>query len=155
MGGFSKAIYLAFYIRDAHWRYLANTTEPSMCGGDAALCQITLTTCYYRCCRRKNFRLLTILKNINDRIGRGASPPPRMRDDVVQRVPRRNTSSSGCASVDDCDERPLTSSSQTSVDHVHVVAQSCKRPIILDSFVVPSLPRLHNCFYHSHRSLQT
>jgi len=23
------------------------TTEPSMCGGDAALCQITLTTCYY------------------------------------------------------------------------------------------------------------
>jgi len=26
-------------------RHLANTTEPSMCGGDAALCQITLTTC--------------------------------------------------------------------------------------------------------------
>jgi len=25
-------------------RYLANTTEPSICGGDAALCQITLTT---------------------------------------------------------------------------------------------------------------
>ena len=25
----------------------ANTTEPSVCGGDAALCQITLTTCYY------------------------------------------------------------------------------------------------------------
>jgi len=22
-------------------------TEPSMCGGDAALCQITLTTCYF------------------------------------------------------------------------------------------------------------
>jgi len=31
----------------AHWRHLANTTEPSVCGGDAALCQITLTTCYY------------------------------------------------------------------------------------------------------------
>jgi len=29
---------------DAHWRHLANTTEPSVCGGDAALCQITLTT---------------------------------------------------------------------------------------------------------------
>jgi len=29
----------------AHWRQLANTTEPSMCGGDAALCQINLTTC--------------------------------------------------------------------------------------------------------------
>ena len=27
-------------------RYLVNTTEPSVCGGDAALCQITLTTCW-------------------------------------------------------------------------------------------------------------
>ena len=25
---------------------VGNTTEPSICGGDAALCQITLTTCY-------------------------------------------------------------------------------------------------------------
>jgi len=31
----------------AHWRNLANTIEPSMSGGDAALGQITLTTCYY------------------------------------------------------------------------------------------------------------
>jgi len=31
----------------AHWRHLANTTEPSMCGGDAALCQITLITCCF------------------------------------------------------------------------------------------------------------
>jgi len=30
----------------SHWRHLANTIEPSMCGSDAALCQITLTTCY-------------------------------------------------------------------------------------------------------------
>jgi len=29
----------------AHWRNLGNTIEPSMCGGDAACCQITLTTC--------------------------------------------------------------------------------------------------------------
>ena len=29
-----------------HWRHLANTTEPSMCGGDAALYQVTLSTCY-------------------------------------------------------------------------------------------------------------
>ena len=28
-----------------HWRHLANTTEPSVCCGDAALRQITLTTC--------------------------------------------------------------------------------------------------------------
>jgi len=30
----------------AHWRHLANTIEPSVCGGDAVLCQITLTTWY-------------------------------------------------------------------------------------------------------------
>jgi len=30
----------------AHWPNLANTTEPSVCGGDATLCQISLTTCY-------------------------------------------------------------------------------------------------------------
>ena len=32
----------------AHWRNLANTTEPSMCCGDAALRQITLTTRLYK-----------------------------------------------------------------------------------------------------------
>jgi len=26
----------------AHWHHLANTSEPSVCGGDVALCQITL-----------------------------------------------------------------------------------------------------------------
>jgi len=30
----------------AHWRHPANTTEPSACGGDATLCQLTLTTCH-------------------------------------------------------------------------------------------------------------
>jgi len=29
----------------AHWRHLANTTEPSMCSDDAACCQIAFTTC--------------------------------------------------------------------------------------------------------------
>jgi len=38
--------FFAFYISGIHWRHLANTTEPFMCGGDAALCQITLTACY-------------------------------------------------------------------------------------------------------------
>jgi len=28
-----------------YWRNLANTIEPSVCGGDVALCQITVTTC--------------------------------------------------------------------------------------------------------------
>jgi len=31
----------------AHWLHLANTIELSMCGGDAAVCQITLTTCFF------------------------------------------------------------------------------------------------------------
>ena len=30
----------------AHWRHLANTIELSVRGGDAALCQVTLTTCW-------------------------------------------------------------------------------------------------------------
>ena len=36
-------ISLAFCIWVAHWRHLANMAEPSVCGGDAALCHITLT----------------------------------------------------------------------------------------------------------------
>jgi len=31
------------HIWDAHWRRLANTTEPSVCSGDAVLCPITST----------------------------------------------------------------------------------------------------------------
>jgi len=31
----------------AYLRHLANTIEPSMRGGDAALCQVTLTTGFY------------------------------------------------------------------------------------------------------------
>jgi len=38
----------------AQWCHLANTIEPSVCGGDTASCQITLTTCAFRlqtlCC---------------------------------------------------------------------------------------------------------
>jgi len=33
----------------AHSRNLANTIEPSECGSDAALCHITLTTCFHFC----------------------------------------------------------------------------------------------------------
>jgi len=32
---------------DAHWRTLVNTNELSVCSSNVALCQITLTTCYY------------------------------------------------------------------------------------------------------------
>jgi len=37
----------------AHWHHVANTIEPSACGGDAALCQITLTTCSVCLSRRQ------------------------------------------------------------------------------------------------------
>ena len=33
----------------AHWRHLANTIEPSVCGSDAALCQIDHLFCYLFC----------------------------------------------------------------------------------------------------------
>ena len=32
---------------NAYWRNMANAIEPSVCCGDAALRQITLTSCYY------------------------------------------------------------------------------------------------------------
>jgi len=42
------------YIWGAHWRHLAKTIEPSVCVGDAVLCQIDLTACYYyRDCKRR------------------------------------------------------------------------------------------------------
>ena len=31
----------------AHCRHVVNTVEPSICGDNSVLCQITLTTCYY------------------------------------------------------------------------------------------------------------
>jgi len=32
----------------AHWRFLANAIEPSVCGGDAAFCQISLALVFIR-----------------------------------------------------------------------------------------------------------
>ena len=42
----AMATIFGFLYSGSHWRHLKNTTEPPTCGGDAALCQITLTTCY-------------------------------------------------------------------------------------------------------------
>jgi len=36
----AMAIVFRFLYIGAYWRHLANTIEPSMCGGDAALCQL-------------------------------------------------------------------------------------------------------------------
>ena len=51
-------MFLSFYIWGVDWRHLANATEPSVCGGDAALCQITFTTCLYLCCVLVNHKKL-------------------------------------------------------------------------------------------------
>jgi len=51
--------------RRAHWRNLVNTIEPSVCGGDAALCQITLTTCYYSITIVINDVLIIVSLNVN------------------------------------------------------------------------------------------
>jgi len=42
----AMATIFGFLYMGSHWRHLANTTEQSVCGGDAALCQITLITCF-------------------------------------------------------------------------------------------------------------
>jgi len=59
--------FLAFYIWGAHWRHLKNTTEPSLCGGDAALCQVTLTTCFIETwpssCRSEWNELITSIQS--------------------------------------------------------------------------------------------
>jgi len=34
-------------LHGVRWHNLTNTIEPPVCGDDATLCQITLTTCYY------------------------------------------------------------------------------------------------------------
>jgi len=40
---------VAFCIWGTHWRHLANRTQPSTCGSDVALCQITSTICFICC----------------------------------------------------------------------------------------------------------
>jgi len=37
---------IGYTVRGARWHRLANTTEPSVFCGDAAVCQMTLTACY-------------------------------------------------------------------------------------------------------------
>jgi len=39
----------------ARWRHMTNTIEPSMCGGDAALCQLLWPFFYYYYERRTFF----------------------------------------------------------------------------------------------------
>jgi len=52
---------------------MANTIEPSMCGGDASLCQITLTTC-----------LLNALESPRSRSVLSGYPLPRPASPCVQ-----------------------------------------------------------------------
>jgi len=51
----------------AHWHHLANTIEPSVCGGDAVLCQITLTTCSYHSCYQEPGLALILILHCSER----------------------------------------------------------------------------------------
>jgi len=59
----------------SYWRHLANTFEPSVCGGDAALCQITLLLSAelspHMTCKRsdlvRNSTLICITFSVDDR----------------------------------------------------------------------------------------
>ena len=46
-GGSTGTVYMPIWCTrwGGHWRHLANTTEPSVCGSNAAFCEIALTTC--------------------------------------------------------------------------------------------------------------
>jgi len=48
----AESIELPFGLWRAHRRHLENTIEPSVCGGDAVLRQITLNTCYVLRCKK-------------------------------------------------------------------------------------------------------
>jgi len=48
-----------------HWRHLANTVEPSICCGNAALCQITLAT-YFIGFENLSFKLLVCFKHCDN-----------------------------------------------------------------------------------------
>jgi len=45
-GGLKEVQVQSYSPGGANVPHLANTIEPAVCGGDAVLCQITLTTCY-------------------------------------------------------------------------------------------------------------
>jgi len=75
----TATFFLAFYMWAAHWRHLANTTEPSVCGGDAALCQITLTAryCYYKLVRSYTYKHTEIISLQNDKDNENNSSLPK------------------------------------------------------------------------------
>ena len=52
----------------AHWRHLANTTEPSICSGDEALYKIIMTTCLTRSTGTVHTSTNACLTNVTIRI---------------------------------------------------------------------------------------
>jgi len=72
---------------EAHGRHLMNMTEPSMCGGDAALRQITLTTCFLRLCEIVNVSFLMIdLRLMAQASRRGGSTGTNQRSTVEKKT---------------------------------------------------------------------
>jgi len=47
----------------AQYHHLANAVEPSVCGGNAAFCQISLTACFHT---SEPLRLIRITGNLKD-----------------------------------------------------------------------------------------
>jgi len=66
----------ALGARGAHWHHLINTTEPSVCGGDAAFRQITFSTCFI-------FSIHTILLHT-------LLHPAAYNNDLIAKQHRRN-----------------------------------------------------------------
>jgi len=85
---------------------------------------------------------MTILKSINDRIGRGASPPPPPVQWATMSMPGWNATSFDCdadASTlqvqrrrqHECDDLPLSDMTEMAVGDVHIVATSCKLSYVI------------------------
>jgi len=91
----------------AHWRHLVNTIEPSVCGGDAVSCQITLITCcvwtpHFGWTPRLNYALpssiqwyqnrliVSVLQRLHGEIGRTNSDV-RKRDGQTDRQTDKQT----------------------------------------------------------------
>jgi len=79
------------YWMRARWCHLANTIEPFVCGGDAALCQITFDRLSCLCCRCMIGRRAS---GADRAYGRSCSLTPRpVRDPISSHIICRSTTS--------------------------------------------------------------
>jgi len=69
-GGSTGTVYMPIWCTrwGEHWRHLANTIEPSVCGSNAVLCQIILTTCYSKSLTTNMINILVTSRKYTTRI---------------------------------------------------------------------------------------